>query len=108
VLELVGRESLIGDLGGPRRQPENSRGDFVNGAVHATIVHFTPPGGVRTPVGKPASWLTIKMSAVAAAPDALPPGNLAAWDGHVAMVVGYGLSNYWTVSDPCMSEWYLQ
>ncbi len=35
-------------------------------------------------------------------------GDLAVWNGHIAMVVGNGLSSYWTVGDPYMSEWYLQ
>ena len=35
-------------------------------------------------------------------------GDHAVWDGHIAMVVGNGLSSYWTVGDPYMSEWYLQ
>lgn len=35
-------------------------------------------------------------------------GDLAVWDGHTAMVVGNGLSSYWTVGDPYMSEWCLQ
>jgi hypothetical protein len=32
-------------------------------------------------------------------------GDLAVWDGHIAMVVGNGLSSYWPVGDPYMSEW---
>ena len=39
---------------------------------------------------------------------ALLSGDLAVWDGRIAMVVGNGLSSYWTVGDPYMSAWYLQ
>ena len=35
-------------------------------------------------------------------------GDHAVWNDHIAMVVGNGLSSYWTVADPYMSEWYLQ
>ena len=45
----------------------------------------------RCPRGQSASWLMIKTSVAAVAPNALLPGDLAVWDGHVAMVVGSGM-----------------
>ena len=62
----------------------------------------------RTPTRPTLFANTVNQTGRALVPNAPLPGDLAVWDRHVAMVVGNGLSIYWTVSDPYMSEWYLQ